>query len=75
MIFFGALLNVNLAILNLLPFPVLDGGHIVMATVEWVRRKPTPVKIAGSCSRCICDAAIRFYDLHHAQRYRRSRMV
>ncbi|MDF1816377.1 MAG: RIP metalloprotease RseP [Verrucomicrobiales bacterium] len=44
-IFFGALLNVNLAILNLLPFPVLDGGHIVMATTEWIRRKPTPVKL------------------------------
>ena len=44
-IFFGALLNVNLAILNLLPFPVLDGGHIVMAATEWVRRKPTPMKL------------------------------
>ncbi|MDF1751621.1 MAG: RIP metalloprotease RseP [Verrucomicrobiales bacterium] len=44
-LFFGALLNVNLAILNLLPFPVLDGGHIVMATTEWIRRKPTPVKL------------------------------
>ncbi len=44
-IFFGALLNVNLAILNLMPFPVLDGGHIVMATTEWIRRKPTPVKL------------------------------
>ncbi len=42
---FGALLNVNLAILNLMPFPVLDGGHIVMATTEWIRRKPTPVKL------------------------------
>lgn len=42
-IFFGALLNINLAILNMLPFPVLDGGHIVMATTEWIRRKPTPI--------------------------------
>ena len=43
-IFFGALLNVNLAILNLLPFPVLDGGHIVMAIAEWIRRKPPSVR-------------------------------
>ena len=38
------LLNVNLAILNLMPFPVLDGGHIVMSTVEWVSRRPIPFK-------------------------------
>lgn len=44
-IYFGALLNVNLAILNLLPFPVLDGGHIVMSITEWIRRKPTPVRV------------------------------
>jgi regulator of sigma E protease len=37
---FLVLLNVNLAILNLLPIPVLDGGHIVMSLVEAVRRKP-----------------------------------
>src|ERR1041385_1139013 len=37
---FLVLLNVNLAILNLLPVPVLDGGHILMALVERVRRRP-----------------------------------
>lgn len=41
---FLVLLNVNLAILNLLPLPVLDGGHIVMAIVEKVRRRPLSVK-------------------------------
>ncbi len=44
-LYFGALLNVNLAILNLLPFPVLDGGHIVMATAEWIRKKPAPLRL------------------------------
>ncbi|MEM7384561.1 MAG: RIP metalloprotease RseP [Verrucomicrobiota bacterium] len=39
-IWFSVLLNVNLGILNLLPLPVLDGGHITMATVEAIRRKP-----------------------------------
>ncbi|MBI5687575.1 MAG: RIP metalloprotease RseP [Verrucomicrobia bacterium] len=34
------LVNVNLAILNLLPIPVIDGGHILFALVEWLRRKP-----------------------------------
>ncbi len=33
-------LSVNLAILNLLPIPVLDGGHIVFAILEWIRRRP-----------------------------------
>ncbi len=44
-IWFSVVLNVNLAILNLMPFPVLDGGHIVMATAEWIRRKPLPVRL------------------------------
>jgi regulator of sigma E protease len=42
---FLVLLNVNLAILNLLPVPVLDGGHIMMAIIEKVMRRPLPAKI------------------------------
>jgi regulator of sigma E protease len=42
---FLVLLNVNLAILNLLPIPVLDGGHILMALVEKIRRRPMSVKV------------------------------
>ena len=34
----GILLSINLAILNLLPFPMLDGGRIVFVAIEWVRR-------------------------------------
>jgi regulator of sigma E protease len=33
-------LNVNLALMNLLPFPVLDGGHITLAIGEAIRRRP-----------------------------------
>jgi len=44
-LWFSVLLNVNLAILNMLPFPVLDGGHIVMASYEWIRKKTIPLKI------------------------------
>lgn len=39
-IYFMALLSVNLGILNLLPIPVLDGGHLVFITIEGLRRKP-----------------------------------
>ncbi len=41
---FLVLLNINLAIINLLPIPVLDGGHILMALVEKIRRRPMNVK-------------------------------
>jgi regulator of sigma E protease len=36
---------VNLALLNLLPFPVLDGGHITLAIIEGIRRKPINVRV------------------------------
>jgi regulator of sigma E protease len=40
---FLALLSVVLFFMNLLPIPVLDGGQIVLAAVEWVRgRSPHP---------------------------------
>ena len=42
---FSVLINVNLALLNLLPFPVLDGGHITLALIEAVRRKPINVRV------------------------------
>jgi regulator of sigma E protease len=41
---FLVLLNINLAILNMLPVPVLDGGHIMMAAIERVRRRPMGVR-------------------------------
>ncbi|MBU1231753.1 MAG: RIP metalloprotease RseP [Proteobacteria bacterium] len=43
--YFMGLLSVNLGILNLLPIPVLDGGHLVFLGVEAVRRKPMTEKI------------------------------
>ena len=39
-LWFSVLLNVNLALLNLLPIPMLDGGHIVLGLAEFVRRRP-----------------------------------
>ena len=44
---FLRMICVNLAILNLLPFPVLDGGHIIFALFEIItRRKPHPKVVA-----------------------------
>ena len=42
---FLVLLNINLAILNLLPVPVLDGGHILLSIIEWIRKEPVSVKV------------------------------
>ncbi|CAN5771775.1 sigma E protease regulator RseP [soil metagenome] len=40
---FMAILSVNLAILNLLPLPVLDGGHLVFLGIEGVRGRPLSI--------------------------------
>lgn len=39
-----AFISVNLAVLNLMPIPVLDGGHILIALIEGVRRRPLSMK-------------------------------
>jgi regulator of sigma E protease len=44
-LWFSVFLNVNLAVMNMLPFPVLDGGHITMAVIEWIRRRPLNVRV------------------------------
>ncbi|MDI9314442.1 MAG: RIP metalloprotease RseP, partial [Hydrotalea sp.] len=39
---FMVMLSLNLAIINLFPIPVLDGGHLVLLAIEQVFRKPLP---------------------------------
>jgi regulator of sigma E protease len=41
---FMAVLSVNLFLLNLLPIPVLDGGHLFFFTLEAIRRRPLDIK-------------------------------
>ncbi len=41
------LLSLNFAILNLIPFPGLDGSRVVFAIIEWIRRKPIPPQREG----------------------------
>jgi regulator of sigma E protease len=45
LIFFIALLSINLAILNFLPIPVLDGGHLLFFTIEAIMGKPVNMKM------------------------------
>lgn len=42
---FMALLSINLGVLNLLPVPVLDGGHLLFYFMELIFRRPVPQKI------------------------------
>ena len=46
-----AFLNINLGILNLLPIPILDGGHIMFLGIEAIRRKPLDEKIISISQR------------------------
>ena len=45
---FTALISINLAILNLLPFPALDGGRLLFVIIEAVIRRPINPKVANT---------------------------
>jgi regulator of sigma E protease len=45
LIYFVALLSINLAIINFLPFPALDGGRFLFLAIEKIRRKPVDHKV------------------------------
>lgn len=47
-IYLTALLSINLAIVNLLPIPALDGGKLVLYAVEGIRKKPAPPRVEGA---------------------------
>jgi regulator of sigma E protease len=57
---FLVLLNINLAVLNLLPLPVLDGGHIVMAILEKLRGRPLNVKVVEYATTVFAVLLISF---------------
>jgi len=65
----SVVLNVNLAILNMLPIPVLDGGHILFGVIESVRRKPLNMRVLeyvqGVCTLLIIGLIvyITFFDV------------
>lgn len=57
---FLVLLNVNLAILNLLPIPVLDGGHVLLALIEWIWRRPLSARLVESVTTAFAVLLISF---------------
>lgn len=42
--YFTAVLSINLGVLNILPLPMLDGGHLVLFGIEAIRKKPLSLK-------------------------------
>jgi regulator of sigma E protease len=68
-LWFSVILNVNLAIINMVPLPVLDGGHVLLAIIEGVRRKPLNMRfleiLNTSCAALIIGYMlyITFFDV------------
>jgi regulator of sigma E protease len=44
-VFFLAFLSLSLAIINIFPFPALDGGHLIMILIEGITKKEIPIKV------------------------------
>lgn len=66
---FLAILSLNLGIFNLLPIPVLDGGHILLLTVEGILRKDLSMRIkervlqVGFVFLILLFGAVMFFDV------------
>jgi regulator of sigma E protease len=78
-LWFSVLMNVNLALLNLVPVPVLDGGHILLALVEAARRKPVSARLLNyiqtSCAVLLIGYMlyIMFYDVQEVPWWKRNK--
>jgi regulator of sigma E protease len=59
-LYFLVLLNVNLAVLNLLPVPVLDGGHVLLSIIEKIRRRPLSARIQEYATTAFAVLLISF---------------
>lgn len=63
---FIPLIAANLAVFNLLPFPALDGSHVLFTFIEWIRRKPLNRKVENMIhfvGICILFAFVIIVDL------------
>jgi len=45
LIYLMAIISISLAVLNFLPIPVVDGGHVVFLIIEKIMGRPVPVKV------------------------------
>ena len=70
-----ALFSINLGFINLLPVPMLDGGHLLFYAVEAVRRRPVSVRAQEWAFRGGLALAPGAAGLHDAERSRFVRLV
>jgi regulator of sigma E protease len=68
-VFFAAMISLNLGFVNLLPLPMLDGGHLVFHAAEAVRRRPVSMEVqawafrAGFAAIAVLMIVVTFNDL------------
>ncbi len=66
---FTAIISLNLAVINLLPFPALDGGRLLFVLIETIIRKPIPhvwaarVNLAGFAALMLLMLAVTYNDI------------
>lgn len=68
LLIFMPLIAANLAVFNLLPFPALDGSHVLFTTIEWIRGKPINRKIESMIhfvGICILFTFVIVVDILH----------
>lgn len=65
---FMPLIAANLAVFNLLPFPALDGSHVLFTVIEWIRGKPINRKVESMIhfiGLCILFGFVVVVDILH----------
>lgn len=70
------LINIALAVFNLLPIPVLDGGHIVFATITKLRGRPLPLNFVASLQMTfvvLLLSMMLYVSMHDIRRLARDR--
>lgn len=68
LLIFIPLIAANLAVFNLLPFPALDGSHVLFTLIEWIRGKPINRKIESMIhfvGLCILFGFVIIVDILH----------
>jgi len=69
LLFLIGLISVNLFVINIIPFPALDGWHVLIFSVEAVRRKPlsssiqTWLQLVGFAFLIMLMLLITFFDI------------
>ncbi|MBF0622048.1 MAG: RIP metalloprotease RseP [Magnetococcales bacterium] len=67
LLYFMAFISINLGILNLLPIPILDGGHLFFFLIEGIKRTPVHLQVQEFANRAglvflVCLMVLAFYN-------------